>query len=42
MTVIVTSAARHRIKPIVGRGYTLPIVRELPAQPAGTGETFTW
>jgi hypothetical protein len=42
MTVIVPSAARNRIHPIAGRAYTLPIVRELPSQPAGAGETFTW
>jgi hypothetical protein len=42
MTVIVTSAARNRIHPIPGHVYTLPIVRERPAQPAGAGETFTW
>jgi hypothetical protein len=39
---IVTSAARNRIHPIARRSYRLPIVRELPAPPAGTGETFTW
>ena len=42
MTVIVTPAARHRIHPSADRAYTLPIVRELPAQRAGTGEPFTW
>ena len=42
MNVIVTSAARNRIHPGAARAYTVPIVRELPAQPAGTGEPFTW
>jgi hypothetical protein len=42
MTVIVTSAAPNRIHPIAGRVYSLPTVRELPAQPAGTAEPFTW
>ena len=42
MTVIVTPAALHRIRPSAARAYTLPIVRELPAQPAGTGEPLTW
>jgi hypothetical protein len=42
MTVIAKSAARNRIHPIAGRVYTVPIVRELPGQPAGSGQTFTW
>jgi hypothetical protein len=42
MTVIVTSAARHRIHPGAGRVYTLPVVRELPAQPADAADRFTW
>jgi hypothetical protein len=42
MTVIATSVARNRIHPGAARAYTIPIVRELPAQPAGTGEPFTW
>ena len=42
MTVIATSVARTRIHPSAARAYTIPIVRELPAQPAATGEPFTW
>lgn len=42
MTVIVTSAARNRIHSNAGRVYTLPVVRELPAQPADAGNSSTW
>jgi hypothetical protein len=42
MSVIVTSTSRRRITPVQGRVYTVPVVRELPLQPAGPLGDLTW
>ena len=38
MTIKTTAPAQHRIRPINEHVYTLPVVRELPAQPSGLPE----
>jgi hypothetical protein len=32
----------HRTSPVAGHAYTVPVVRELPAQPAASADLRTW
>ena len=32
----------HRTQPVAGHAYTVPVVRELPSQPAASAGPRTW
>lgn len=42
MTVIATTAARRRLHPVADHAYTVPVVRELPAQSPDPAAALTW
>ena len=42
MTVATTPSARQRTSPVAAHVFTIPVVRELPAQPVAIHDTSTW
>jgi hypothetical protein len=42
MTVITTPSARHRTTPVAAHVFTMPVVRELPAQSVAIRDTSAW
>jgi len=42
MAVTITSQTRSRTAVVAAHTYTLPVVRELPAQPVDTRDALTW
>jgi hypothetical protein len=42
MTVTITPPLQRRLAPLAAHVYTLPVVRELPAQPVDLRDSGTW
>ena len=42
MTVFTTASVRRRLEPVAPHAYTVPVVRELPAQAPEPATELTW